>query len=228
MLTFGQKKDNKYQIISMDLNIKETKFSYQNNNLIKEIKMNLIAEFNVYNLLSSLICVESLGYNIDDFKELLMHLIIEGRLEKYQFKNKPLVIIDFAHTPEAIEKVLSFIKKFNLKKMVVVNGCAGDRDQTKRPIIGKIMEKYCDEIILTTDDPRFEDVCEINNEIKKEMKKQPIEIIERKKAIKYGLEITPNDGVLILLGKGGQNVQYIEDKKVPYSEQETLKELLGE
>ena len=228
MLTYGYQKENKYQIKEVDLNIINTKFKYLNDNKITTIEMNLIAEFNVYNMLASIICIKSLGYNINDFKEEIKTINIEGRLEKYYNKNKPLVIIDFAHTPEAIEKVLKFIKEFNLKKMVIVNGCAGERDTIKRPIIGLIMEKYCDEIILTTDDPRFEDVCEINKQIKKEMKKEPIEIIDRKEAIKYGLKITPKEGVLILLGKGGQNVQYIKDKKVKYSEQETLKELLGE
>ncbi len=136
--------------------------------------------------------------------------------------NNPLIIIDFAHTPDGMEKVLSAVSG----KKIVLFGAGGNRDKAKRSLMGKVADKYGEYIILTEDNPRCEKSEDICKEIAKGIKNKPFEIItNRKKAIKKAVELAKkNNFTLMILGKGDEN--YIEycDKKVDYSDRETVLE----
>ena len=147
---------------------------------------------------------------------------VPGRMEIVS--NNPLVIIDFAHTPDGMEKVLSAVKG----KKIVVFGAGGNRDRDKRYLMGEVADKFTDYIILTEDNPRCENVENICKEISKGIQNTPFEVItNRKKAIKKALKIAKeNNMILMLLGKGNEN--YIEycHKKIDYSDREAVKECL--
>ena len=140
--------------------------------------------------------------------------------------NNPLVIVDFAHTPDGIEKVLSAISH---KDLIVVFGAGGDRDKTKRPIMGQIVEKYAKISIITSDNPRSENPDEIINEIKSGMKNQNILCIkDRKEAIKKALNLATNGEIIAILGKGDETTQEINGVFYPFSDKEVVLNLLKE
>jgi len=144
---------------------------------------------------------------------------VAGRMEEVANK----IIIDFAHTPDGMQKVLSSING----KKIVVFGAGGDRDKSKRKLMGEIADKYADYIILTNDNPRCEDELKIINDIKQGIKNTPYEIIlDRYEAIKKAISMQTDEYVL-LLGKGDEKFIQKCNKKIPFNEREIVKELKG-
>ncbi len=147
---------------------------------------------------------------------------VPGRMEIVS-KN-PLIVIDFAHTPDGMEKVISSIKG----KKLVVFGAGGNRDKQKRPLMGKVADSLADYIIITNDNPRCEKPEDIINDIKKAIKKTPFEvIIDRKKAIKRAVELMNNFDAVLILGKGDEKFIKFCNKKVPFNDKKIVKEMLN-
>lgn len=194
------------------------------------ITSNLIGEFNIYNLVSALLMINNLGFDITKQLEAIKTITVDGRMEQYQLPNGGLAIIDFAHTPDSIKKVLELVKEKCQGQLIVVNGCAGERDSSKRPTIGTIMDTYCDHIFLTTDDPRSEGAYNINQQIKQGITNldKVVEEEDRAIAIKEAISLCNNNDVVLLLGKGGQTVQYMQEGPVKYIEQQVLQAMIGE
>ena len=140
--------------------------------------------------------------------------------------HEPLVIVDFAHTPDGIEKVLNALRH---RKIVAVFGAGGDRDRTKRPKMGAIAQKYAHRLVVTSDNPRSEEPESIIAEIcgGLEMNERVKCIANRKEAIKYALESLAQDEILVILGKGDETYQEIKGVKYPFSDKEVVRELLG-
>ena len=146
---------------------------------------------------------------------------IPGRMEIVS--KKPLIIIDFAHTPDGIQKVISSIKG----KKLVVFGAGGDRDKDKRAKMGEVADKLADFIILTNDNPRCEDPEQIINDITKGIKLTKYEIIpERKEAIKKAVRLSKNYDAVLILGKGDEDYIELCNKKIPYSDRDEIKKNL--
>jgi UDP-N-acetylmuramoyl-L-alanyl-D-glutamate--2,6-diaminopimelate ligase len=205
-------KDKTLKIINkkFELNInKENSFYYP---LEKNYPTKLKGDFNQENFQSAILGVSKLlNLDIDEIAKIGYFFNgIAGRMEEVKKK----IIIDFAHTPDGMEKVLSSIEG----EKIVIFGAGGNRDKSKRIIMGKIADKYSDYIILTNDNPRCEEEKNIISDIKKGIKTKKYEIIlDREKAIKRGIEIQ-GDKYLLILGKGDE--QFIEkcDKKIPFSD----------
>ena len=150
---------------------------------------------------------------------------INGRLEKIgKLKNNAICILDYAHTPEALNLCLSNIKEqFGNKNISIVLGCGGNRDQSKRSIIGKIANNYCDRIYLTDDNPRYENPKKIRNDIKKNIKKNKLfEIPNRKKAIPSAVNNLNSNDILIVAGKGHENIQDFGKRKIFFSDKNII------
>ena len=128
------------------------------------------------------------------------------------------IVIDFAHTPDGLEKVLSTAKKLSDKQLVVIFGCGGNRDKQKRPIMGRIASEIADKVILTSDNPRFENPYSIIGEIKQGMTKDCDIIENRKSAIEYALERYKDGQTIVIAGKGAEKYQEIKGKKYPYND----------
>ncbi len=154
---------------------------------------------------------------------------IPGRLERVLPKQEslPAIFIDFSHTPDALRKSLSFIKKHNTQgRTLVVFGCGGERDKGKRPLMGAAAEEIADQIILTADNPRRENLSKIIASIKKGIKahEKILVIHDRKQAIYKALDTIKKEDCLLLAGKGHETYQEIEETKHPFSEKKIIEE----
>lgn len=147
-----------------------------------------------------------------------------GRLELV-LEKPTTTFIDYAHTPDALDKTLSTLKQLKAKKLIVVFGCGGDRDQEKRPIMGAVAQKHADVIYLTNDNPRTEDPEKIINDISKGIVEPKVHIVfDRKTAITMALEHANEQDIVVVAGKGHENYQVIGSKRVPYSDREVILE----
>ncbi len=211
-LTFGYNGD--YKIINTFINPIETKleFNYENNSY--NVTIPLTSKFNVYNYLTMLSIVNNYGFNIEDIIN-KTHLLKapKGRCEAYKVNNG-YAVIDYAHTPDAVEKVITAYNELKKNKVITIIGCGGDRDPKKRPIMGDIATKLSDYVIFTNDNPRTEDPNNIMNDILKGVKSNNYEVIlDRKLAIKKGIDMMNKDDILLILGKGHENYQIIGKEK---------------
>ena len=208
---------------------------YENEKQILEIKfkkvkykihLNLIGKIQLKNILMAIIAANKSGI---EFKKILKILPsikpTEGRLEKIgKILNNSKVILDYAHTPAALELVLSNLKEqFPYNKINLIFGCGGDRDLTKRPLMGQIAEKYSDEIYLTDDNPRNEKPSKIRNEIKKGIKNKKIyEIPNRKNAIQEAVKNLKTGDILLVAGKGHEKIQDYGKKRIFFSDKKFI------
>ena len=152
-----------------------------------------------------------------------------GRLERVETNTDYSVIIDYAHTPDGLENVLSAVNSFKKGRCIAVFGCGGDRDATKRPIMGEIGTKMADIAIITSDNPRCEDPKKIIDDIVSGDVDGKFTVVEnRKEAIKSALSLAKKDDIVLLLGKGQETYQIIGKEKIHFDEREIVKEILGE
>lgn len=184
--------------------------------------------YNVYNLLASLTVAKMLGLSHSQIKEALINLkSIDGRFNVYEFDNKK-IIIDFAHTPDSINKLLELVKKYAQGRVISLFGCVGYSDKNKRIEMASAVDKYSDYIIVTTDnrgETPFDDICkDIVLGIKKS---KYIGIEDRKSAINFGYGMLEDNDILVLIGKGAENFQKINKDRVPYSDIDIVKEILN-
>ncbi|EJX0133574.1 UDP-N-acetylmuramoyl-L-alanyl-D-glutamate--2,6-diaminopimelate ligase [Campylobacter coli] len=183
----------------------------------------LLGLFNLYNLLAASACVNELVKpNLKDLEKAISGFGgVCGRVE--QVANG--VIVDFAHTPDGIEKVLDTLKN---KKLIVVFGAGGDRDKTKRPLMGKIVEHFAKIAIITSDNPRSEEPKDIMNEILSGFQNpdKALMIKDRKEAINKALKLKEKDDLVVILGKGDENTQEIKGIKHPFSDKAIVNEIL--
>ena len=225
--------ENKNIIISKnrgDLLIKKTnlshlntsiKFNYENKDYDVLIKM--VGSYNVYNYLTALLLVNKLGFEIDDIIKITSKLNApNGRMEKIEYKTNS-IFIDYAHTPDAVINVLKSADEYKKGRIITIIGCGGDRDRTKRPIMGKAAEDYSDFVIFTNDNPRTEDEKQIMNDILNGLNKENHEVIfDREEAIKKGINMLQENDILMILGKGHEDYQIIGKEKIHFSDKEIV------
>lgn len=182
--------------------------------------------FNVYNLMAAVAAVHITTQKpLEEICEALEGFGgVSGRMEI--ISSNPLVIVDFAHTPDGMEEVL---KSFNEKDIICVFGAGGDRDRQKRPLMGLVAAKYSKHIIVTSDNPRFEDPDKIIEDILEGIKNHPNITVEinRKEAIKKAIEMANDNCVVLVLGKGDESTQIIYDKKFHFSDKEEILKILN-
>ncbi|QKF72856.1 UDP-N-acetylmuramoylalanyl-D-glutamate 2,6-diaminopimelate ligase [Aliarcobacter faecis] len=183
--------------------------------------------FNIYNLIASVAAVSLVtNNNLEDICKALENFGgVSGRMEIISVE--PLVIVDFAHTPDGMEEVL---KSFPQKEIICVFGAGGNRDSLKRPLMGKVAAKYSKHIIVTSDNPRFEDPDLIINDIVAGIPKNiSFEVeINRKEALKKAILLAKNENsVVLVLGKGDEATQIIYDQKLPFSDKEEILKILN-
>ena len=186
--------------------------------------------FSVYNGLCAFGTAIALGIPADKVAEgLSMANGVCGRLERVETNTDFSVIIDYAHTPDGLENVLSAVNSFKKGRCIAVFGCGGDRDATKRPIMGEIGTRMSDIAIITSDNPRTEDPKAIIDDILAGAVDGKYTVVEnRKEAIKYAISLAEKDDIVLLLGKGQETYQIIGTEKTHFDEREIVKEILGE
>jgi UDP-N-acetylmuramoyl-L-alanyl-D-glutamate--2,6-diaminopimelate ligase len=189
----------------------------------------LLGRFNAENLLAVAATLLAAGRPVDEIHSRLTRARpAPGRMERFGGEGRPVVVVDYAHTPDALEKVLCSLREHVRGQLWCVFGCGGNRDRGKRPQMGAIAERGADVVVLTNDNPRHESPAAIIEEIRAGMQSTPIVIPDRAQAIAHALrEAAPGDFVLVA-GKGHEDYQQIGDRRLPYSDRETVRVLLGE
>jgi len=190
----------------------------------------LIGEFNAENILSAASIGVALNIDTSIIQKGIEEIkFVEGRMELFQTKDNKNIVIDYAHTPDAYIKVLTTLKEMVPEKnsIHILFGCGGNRDKIKRSQMGKIAEKFSEKLWITSDNPRYENIKDINSDIIKEMVGNNFEIIDdRGTALSEAINEIDNGDLLVVLGKGRENFQDIEGKKFPYSDIEIIESYL--
>lgn len=203
------------------------------NNVELEVATNLPGKFNVYNMTAAISAAYLLGISLEDIQEGVANLEeISGRFER-AVENLPFeVIVDYAHTPDGLEKVLEASKNITKGRTILVFGACGDRDRAKRPIMGEIAKRLADRVILTDEENYTEDAEKIRNEIKSGMgEKLPAhieEIADRREAIKKALQIAQKGDTVLITGLGHEVFRVIDGEKVPWNDAEITREIAKE
>lgn len=211
-LSYGYNGD--YKIINFETNPSETKLKFSFDGKEFNVITPLTSKFNIYNYLTMLSIVNNLGFDIDKIIDLTNELKApKGRCEGYKVNNG-FAVIDYAHTPDAVEKVITAYNELKKNKVITIVGCGGDRDPKKRPVMGKIATDLSDYVIFTNDNPRTEEPENIMKDILDGVNKDNYEVIlDRREAIKKGIDNLEKDDILLILGKGHENYQIVGKEK---------------
>ena len=193
------------------------------------IRIPLIGNFHIYNTVAAIAAAYLEGIAIETLQEAASHLHAPaGRLEKLQTDTEFSVYIDYAHTPDALTKALLSLRPFT-KKLTVLFGAGGERDQGKRAEMGACAEVFADFVILTNDNPRGEDPLTILCDIESGMtRKNHVRIPDRAEAIAYALQQAEKDEIILLAGKGHENYVLDKNGKTAFSERETVQRILNQ
>ena len=219
-------KINNFQFLSHKFENEVQLLEIRYNNAIYKIKLNLIGKVQLKNVLMAVIASIKSNLNIKNILNVIPRIkSVDGRFEKVgKIKNNSKVILDYAHTPDALKTCLNNLKEqFPTHKISLVFGCGGNRDQNKRAKMGKIADNLSDKIYLTDDNPRFEKASKIRKDIKKGIKKQKVlEFPNRAKAISEAINHLKTGEILLVAGKGHETVQEIGGKKIFFSDKEKI------
>lgn len=188
--------------------------------------------FTVYNSLCASACAVELGIPITKVATAIAELPgVKGRAEVVPCDRGFTIIIDYAHTPDGLKNILTTFRECEKNRLTVVFGCGGDRDKTKRPVMGSVAARYADFVIVTSDNPRSEEPSEIIKDILVGMDGTvtPYKVIENRiEAIKYAVETASRDDIIVLAGKGHETYQILKDGTIHLDEREVVAEALAE
>ena len=233
-LTYGiRNADANIKASNIDIHPRGVEFDLVTNDDSTRINVNLPGLFNVYNALLAASISLKLGVDKESIVKGLASVSgVSGRMESLDTEGFDFsVILDFAHTPDGIMNLLSSVHEFAKGRIISVFGCGGDKDKTKRPIMGEMAGIYSDICIVTSDNPRTEDPMQIIEMVLEGVRKTKAEytVIEnRREAIKHALEIARPNDVVVLAGKGHETYQEINGVKHPFDEKIIVHELLDE
>lgn len=230
-VTYGLK--NPADVFAVDVEERITGVSFVLNlfDELYEIRLKMPAVHNVYNAMAAATCAKLLGINIGTIAGGLSSLkSVPGRLECAGSFNGAHIFVDFAHTPDGLEKSLQSLKKLCKGRLYCLFGCGGNRDRSKRPLMGAIAAKYADFLIITSDNPRYEDPFDIIREIEEGVKpsgKAYITVTDRETATEYAVHLLKEGDVLLVAGKGGETYQEVMGIKHSYNDNTVIKNIIG-
>ena len=199
------------------------------------IQTKIAGLFNVYNTLAAVGAALYEGVTMDDIvKGLRTFTAVPGRFERIEEGQDFAVVVDYAHTPDGLENILQTAKKIVENRILVVFGCGGDRDATKRPIMGRIAAQYGDRVFVTSDNPRTEDPVQIVKDVEvgvKEGLRDGVDydvIVDRREAIFAAIAEAKAGDVVIIAGKGHEDYQILKDETIHFDDREVAREALKE
>ncbi len=231
IITYSIERKSDFKAKNINLLSDKSIFEIEKNSKIYSFETNLIGKHNIYNVLATVAYLKSNGIDIEKISQTIKEIdSIPGRLEKISSPYGFYVYIDYAHTEESLRQVLITLNTIPHKRIITVFGCWGDRDKTKRAPMGKTACELSDFVIITSDNPRTEDPISIIKEIeegaKQTFKNNYIKIIDRKQAIKYAINNSTTGDIILIAGKGHEEYQIIGDKKIHFSDRETVIEAI--
>lgn len=220
-LTLGY--NGNFKILNYKFNPAKTNLNFAFQGKEYNVTYNLTSKFNIYNMLTAISICYALGYDLPTILDVLPKIKAPvGRCETYEVNNA-YAVIDYAHTPDAVEKIIDSYTELKENKIITILGCGGDRDPMKRPIMGNIATEKSDMVIFTNDNPRTENPETIMNDILKGVKKDNYQVIfDRREAIKKGISMLEENDILLILGKGHEDYQIIGHEKHHLSDKEEV------
>ena len=199
------------------------------------VEMNTTGLFNVYNTLAAIGACLLEGISMEDIdKALKTFSAVPGRFELIEEGQPFAVVVDYAHTPDGLENILQTAKAIQENRIIVVFGCGGDRDATKRPIMGRIAAQYGDVVYVTSDNPRTEDPVQIVKDVEVGVKDGLREgthyevIVDRREAIQHAIQHAKPGDIVLIAGKGHEDYQILKDKTIHFDDREEARAALKE
>lgn len=232
---YGMSPESDFQIMNYQISFDEIKFRMKIREQIEEFTANVTGTFNVYNLSAAIATCVELGVDINSIRKSIKNLIrVPGRFEV--IGNYPIkVIIDYAHTHDALQNVLNTIRDIlrsnnSSNKVITVFGAGGNRDRTKRPKMGRVVEELSDVAIITADNPRNEELSQINNDILSGMNrnKEFFVIEDREDAIRKAISLANDGDIVLIAGKGHEPYQLVKNERIPFDDREVSRKILEE
>ena len=226
--TYGIESDADFKAEDIHMTSFGTSFKLTCPEGIYEVQTPLLGRFNVYNALGAMASAYSASMPMEQIIALIKTLSpVDGRMEIINEGQDFTVIVDYAHTPDGVEKVLEFVTGIKQNGVKVVIGCPGDRDRTKRPVIAKLSVDYADDVIFTTDDPHSEDPVDILNEMVSGIKPMNYEVIvDRIEAIETAINKAQKNDIVLIAGRGHEQIQYWKSGNIRLDDREVAKEVL--
>lgn len=230
-ITYGVNHEADAKAENIVLHSRGVNFNFSYKGIYEKMELQIPGNYNVYNALGSAVACLNEGVSIKDVKNGLEKVQVPGRCEIVT-KDYNLgfdVIVDYAHTPDGLENILKTAREFTDGKLISVFGCGGDRDTTKRPIMGKIGTDLSDISIITSDNPRTEEPKKIIEDILNGIEKENYEVIvDRKEAIKRAMKIAKKGDVVVIAGKGHEDYQVLKEKTIHFDEREVVAHIVKE
>ena len=234
VVTYSTKSSNAdFVAKSINYNPASVSFAFVGIDMINRVELGIPGDFSVYNAMCAISVLLKCGLSVEDIAASLSEISgVKGRAEVVPTNTDYTVMIDYAHTPDGISNILETVKKTCQKRVIIVFGCGGDRDRTKRPIMGNIAARLADVVIVTSDNPRCEEPESIIDDIVPgilKVRNDYIRIADRREAICHALDIAEAGDIVLLAGKGHETYQEINHIKHHMDEREIVKEhLFGE
>ncbi len=223
-MTYGIDAAADLQAKNIHFSLQGTTFDLYYNGKITPIETKLVGRYNVYNCLAALGVGIKKGIRLSILKRKLATFEgVPGRLERIEGPKGMHLFVDFAHTPEALSKTLEALYELKKGKVITIFGCGGERDQSKRPKMGAAAEKFSDQIIITSDNPRGEDPEKICKEIVKGLSKEPLIEIDRRAAIERGIFMAKEKDIVLIAGRGHEPFQKIKGRLIPFDDREVAR-----
>jgi UDP-N-acetylmuramoyl-L-alanyl-D-glutamate--2,6-diaminopimelate ligase len=228
LITYGIENTSDLRAVDINFTQSGSKFKLMHHDEVREVELNVPGKFSIYNALAAIASCYCLGLELEDIIEGIKNVKgVPGRFQAIPNNKGILAVVDYAHTPDGLENILSSVKDVAKGKIILVFGCGGNRDRTKRPIMGEIAGELSDYSIITSDNPRNEDPNLIMDEIELgiiKTKGSYERIVDRKEAILRALKIAKASDCVILAGKGHENYQIIKDKIIEFNDEEIVRE----
>ena len=209
-----------------------SKSMFNINDKLCRVSLSFTGRHNVYNALAAAACAVETGIDVEEAAQGLFAIKgVHGRLQfvtKWQGAN---IFVDFAHTSDGLEKTLDALREHCKGRLICLFGCGGNRDKSKRPVMGETVAKKCDFAVLTSDNPRYEDPLTILGDIEKGYRRFSVKYVvvpERRTAISYAIDFLQENDVLLVAGKGGERYQEIMGIKYPFDDNDIIKTIIGE
>lgn len=219
--TYGVKNAAQFKASGIEMDHKGTRFTLTCKEGEFSVSMRLLGQFNVSNALAAITALYAEGFALDEILAALAAIPpVEGRMQKVEVDAPITIFIDYAHTPDAIEKALDAVEDFKKNRVIFLVGTGGNRDKTKRPAMAE-KASIADYVVLTTDDPRYEEYDSILGDLEVGMTHKNFACIgDRAEAVKHAVQQAEKGDIIILAGKGHEDYQIIESTKYPHSDKE--------
>lgn len=232
IMTYSIEKPSDLQAKNIEYLMDRVHFTVNINEEEVRFELMVPGRFSVYNALAAIGSMLSMGVDVEDIKAGINNIKgVPGRIQNIPNDKGFNVIVDYAHTPDGLENIINAVREFTKGRIITVFGCGGDRDRTKRPIMGSIVAELSDIPVITSDNPRSEDPYAILKEIEagvKPVTDQYEMIADRKAAIRKAVEIAEKGDSIIIAGKGHENYQILKDRTIHFDDAEVAAEILGE